>query len=167
MGAYTGSGPTDPVVGNKVSTTAFGVPSADAIQALASAWTSYTPTITGFTQGNGTVTGAYTQVGKMVFFRATFTFGTTSAAATSGCIFSLPVTAIAGMAGSSFTAGLSGGVVDTGSAAYTAHCRWDSTSTAGLYLLSTNGQRANFTTTSPFTWTTSDVLNIAGFYEAA
>ncbi len=167
MGVYTGSGPTDPVVGNKVSVTAFGVPTSDAVQALASAWSSYTPTITGFTLGNGTVAGAYTQVGKIGWFRASLTFGSTTAAASSGCIFSLPFTVIAAMAGSSFTAGLSGGYVDTGTGAYTAHCRWESTTTAGLYIIGTNGVRTNFSTTSPFTWTTGDTLNIAGFAEVA
>lgn len=79
MGVYTGTGPTDPVVGNKVSTTAFGVPTGDAIQALASAGTAWTPTLGNVT--TGTVTATYTQVGKLVYVSVEFTAGTATAAA--------------------------------------------------------------------------------------
>ncbi len=166
MGVYTGT-PRTWVASENVTATIMNADVRDPLTAASSAWQSYTPAITGFTQGNGTVTGAYQRFGKDIRFRASLTFGTTTTAASSGCIFSLPVTAIAAMAGSSFTAGLSGGYVDTGTGAYTAHCRWESTTTVGLYIHGTNGLRTNFSTTSPFTWTTGDTLNIAGFYEAA
>jgi len=44
------------------------------------AWTAYTPTLggTGWAIGDGTVLGAYCQIGKVVFFRASVTFGSTS-----------------------------------------------------------------------------------------
>ena len=42
------------------------------------AWTSYTPTIGGFTLGNGTITGGYLKVGRFVNIRIKFVLGSTS-----------------------------------------------------------------------------------------
>ena len=44
------------------------------------AWTSYTPVLSGSTWavGNGTISGAYTQIGKTVHFTARFVLGSTS-----------------------------------------------------------------------------------------
>jgi hypothetical protein len=55
------------------------------------AWTSFTPTLSGWTQGNGTVVAKYSQIGRVVSFSIVITGGTTS----SGNIasFTLPVTA--------------------------------------------------------------------------
>lgn len=86
MGVYTGTGPTDPTVGSKGSVTAFGVPAADAIQALASAGTAFTPSFTNVTGGAATAT--YTQVGKLVYISVDITAGTATAAA--ACSFTLP-----------------------------------------------------------------------------
>lgn len=79
MGVYTGSGPTDPTVGSKASVTAFGVPTADVAQALVSATSSYTPTLGNVT--TGTVTGNYTQLGKMVYLSLEITAGTVTSGA--------------------------------------------------------------------------------------
>ena len=38
----------------------------------------FTPTVSGFGLGNGTVTASYSQIGKFVFYRGTFTLGSTS-----------------------------------------------------------------------------------------
>ena len=43
-------------------------------------WTPYTPTVSGFTQGNGTVTGAFRLTVTHYDFYATFTYGSTSTA---------------------------------------------------------------------------------------
>lgn len=46
---------------------------------ITAGWTSYTPTFGGnITPGNGTSVGRYIQIGKIVFFAATFTAGSTS-----------------------------------------------------------------------------------------
>ncbi len=165
MGVYTGSGPTDPVVGNKVSVTAFGVPSADAIQALASATSSYTPTIggTGWVLGNGTLTGNYSQVGKAVWFRIVFTFGSTSVAGTGSLSFTTPVT----LAGTNHVlaqttldaspAGRYNGVAVTTTTPVLPYCTpsaaggADRTGVAGV----------------PITWASGDVVTISGWAEAA
>jgi len=57
------------------------------------AWTAYTPTFTGFTLGNGSLTFAYAQIGKTVHLRGNITLGSTSAV-TGPWTVSLPVNAI-------------------------------------------------------------------------
>jgi hypothetical protein len=126
------------------------------------AWTSYTPTWTGITQGNGTSTGAYARIGKTIHFWAKFVYGSTSVMGTTTVTPSLPVTkatncpllliAVANDAGTGafplFTIGNDG----------TLHLINAST---------TYAQAATFSTTAPFTWTTGDYINVNGTYEAA
>ena len=55
-------------------------------------WTTYTPTFSGTTLGNGSVSGSYCQIADTAFFRATFILGSTSSiAGPVDC--SLPLTA--------------------------------------------------------------------------
>lgn len=130
------------------------------------AGTSYTPTIsgTGWALGNGTISGAYTQVGKLVTFRIFVTFGTTSTYGSGGLTFSLPVSS-------------------TGTASHcAAHSALDASASAryhGVTLINTATCTPYFTpaaaggsdrtaiSTVPFTWTTSDTVTISGTYEAA
>lgn len=53
----------------------------------------YTPTLGGFTQGNGTLYGRYTKLNDLVEFTARFTLGSTSVAASSLAL-GLPFTAV-------------------------------------------------------------------------
>ena len=133
---------------------------ANDLNALAGGWNAYTPTLTGFTAGNGTATGAYLQFGDLVIFRARFVMGSTSAAAATAPQLSLPVTSngLAGIVRGSFS--------DTGTAAYSAGAII-SASTAALYVLGSNGRNDFPSTTSPFTWTTGDIIEAFGLYEAA
>jgi hypothetical protein len=61
----------------------------------AATWSNFTPTLTEWTQGNGTYTAVkYMQLGGLVFYKGIWTFGSTSAvSATDSPIFSLPVSA--------------------------------------------------------------------------
>jgi hypothetical protein len=55
-------------------------------------FTSYTPTVTGWTIGNGTITGKYATIGQTVFLYGNFLFGSTSAVAASSTLtITLPV----------------------------------------------------------------------------
>jgi hypothetical protein len=65
----------------------------DALKAATEAWTSYTPTATNFTVGNGTIAGKYAQVGKLIVIRVNFTGGSTSTYTASAFAISLPVAA--------------------------------------------------------------------------
>lgn len=165
MGVYTGSGPTDPVVGNKVSVTAFGVPTSDAVQALASAATSYTPTVsgTGWALGNGTITGEYTQVGKFVAFAIRLTLGSTSTAGASSLALSLPVNST----GSLYICTQSS-LDSSASARYDGSCTIETSVVRPYYTPAAAGGAARTATTSvPFTWATSDTVTVSGWYFAA
>jgi hypothetical protein len=127
------------------------------------AWTAYTPTLSGFTLGNGTVAGHYLQVGKLIEFGIALTFGTTSAAAAAAPTFTLPVTALAGWNNATMQ----------GRALFTIGSTWEgalfcaNTTTVGCYLRGTLDVLANCSTTSPGTWTTGSTIQLGGTYEAA
>lgn len=163
MGVYTGAGPTvSPTVGAGISATTFGQPAYDELVALAAPGTTYTPALTGFTLGNGSITGRYTQVGKFVCFSATFIFGSTSAAASAVPTLTLPVAAVFAGLGV-FTAQF----VDASPAnTYSAVVTQSVASTVGLYIPGTSGLYTTPSTTTPFTWTTGDYMHVGGLYEA-
>lgn len=129
------------------------------------AWTSYTPTLGAWTLGSGTTSGSYARIDKLVFFRAMFTFGAGSAAASSIPTLTLPVTASAGMNLLSSMAW--GTLYDAASSTYQATCRLVSTTTVGFLLIGSNGLHTTPSATTPFTWGTGDSLLAYGFYEAA
>jgi hypothetical protein len=125
----------------------------------ASTWV---PTLQNMTLGNGTVTGEYVQVGKIVtcFFR--FVLGSTSAVS-SFPGFSLPVTA-------RNSRWMSANVhfLDSGTAEYSAWIWGNGNATTGtIYYLGTNNVFTAVSATAPFTWTTSDAITSVVTYEVA
>jgi hypothetical protein len=138
----------------------------DELAPFFSAWTDYTPTISNVTQGNGTLVARYLRVGDRIIFYVKFTFGSTSAIAGSNPIgISLPVTMRETFAGS-FT----GALIDAGTNFYLPIVTASSTTSVNMYVAGTAGEgigSLNFTTTRPFTWTTNDIISLAGIYEAA
>ena len=74
--------------------TAGQVLTAAQMNGIGEAATSYTPTVTNFTTGNGTVTGSFTRVNKMIFANVKITLGSTSAI-TGSITISNPVTGTA------------------------------------------------------------------------
>ena len=128
-------------------------------------WTSFTPTWTNLTVGNGTGVYKYQQIGKQVFARYKFTLGSTSAIGTNPNV-TLPINPASGTGGfSSFTlsmtdsgvGGFSGNVAEDTNKLYLS-----SGQTGGTFL--TGG---TITATSPFTWTTGDFLTFDVYYEVA
>ena len=134
------------------------------------AWTAYTPTLggTGWAIGNGTATGAYCQVGKLVFFRAEITFGSTSTfGAAAASTITGPVNAKSGINGNH---NLMVNLLDTSTGAeYFAWCRTTASSplTVVISYLGTSSQRSDINSTIPFTWATGDRIQLTGFYEAS
>jgi hypothetical protein len=63
----------------------------DALTGIQAAWTSYTPTLTGITLGNGVLVCGFTRYGKTVKVRGNFTAGTTTTYSATTFAFSLPV----------------------------------------------------------------------------
>jgi hypothetical protein len=130
------------------------------------AWTSYTPTFTNFTLGNGTITLAkYAKLGKIVTVKLLVTLGSTSSV--SGRIgISLPVTATSDNTDRAVSVCglLAGGVSATGFAAIGSTTRLD------LYALLASGtyvSNTNISSTIPGTWTTGNTFSTVFTYEAA
>lgn len=129
-------------------------------------WTTWSPTWTNLTVGNGTVTAQYSQINKVVHLRASVTFGSTTSI--SGSVtFTLPVTA-------SSTASTTGhGVAqfgDTGSASYLGVARVSTTTTGQLVAPNsslTYVSLSALSSTVPFTWGNTDTINLTLAYEAA
>lgn len=137
--------------------------SAWASMAKGSAWTSYTPTLTNATLGNGTIAGSYLQEGKKITFRALFTLGSTSTV-TGSLGISLPFA----VATSSLQlahclledAGVSSylGIAELSSSTATLRAA----GAAGTY-----ATQAAISATVPFTWGNTDKAYVQGTYEAA
>jgi hypothetical protein len=135
------------------------------------AWTAYTPTITadggGFALNNGTLTGRYKQVGKTVFFKLKFVFGSTTSAGTGHWNFSLPVTAY----DANFT--FSAAILDDGNAWYGGIGNGNYTGSTSSFAVIIPGTSSSVTTWAsvgnggPFIWGTADNITISGSYETA
>ena len=129
-------------------------------------WTSYAPTITGGgTHGNATSAGGYSVDGKTVHFWAKVTLGTTSAITGPGVSISLPVAP----KGATNYSSLAGILQDTGTSTFPAIAVINGSS-AQLWTFATNSAVAYYnaiSSSSPFTWTASDFLEVHGTYEAA
>jgi hypothetical protein len=141
------------------------------ILASSEAWTSWTPTWTNLTVGNGTLNVAkYKQVGKTVHYRVRFTIGSTTSVGAAPN-FTIPVTAAADYnASASDPVGI-GNLLDNGNNQYPAMVLLNTTTTfqfrpfnsASTYAASGTSTQS----TVPFTWGTNDVISISGTYEAA
>jgi hypothetical protein len=156
---------TAPLINGAVATigTSLRYARQDHVHPNPGAWTAYTPTLGGFTPGNGTATGRYLQIGKLVIFVAKFTFGSTSAAAAAVPTLTLPVTAV----GTDLAFNLAGWFEDTGVQKYRASVYLTTTGAAGAVIIGASGAATTPSTTTPFTWGNTDVLHIGGTYEAA
>jgi len=130
------------------------------------AWDSYTPTLTNITLGNGTLVGDYWRAGRGVFFKVKLTFGSTTSVS-GQMVVGLPVayadgndieTAVALMYDASAVARYVGKV----QAITTTTVAANAINSSATYLTETTSS-----STIPFTWTTSDILIVAGFYESA
>lgn len=145
----------------------------DNLKALGDNWVSYTPawTSTGTAPaiGNATVQGASITTGpKTIDFFFTITYGSTSTFGTGSYRFSLPVTAASRNAGS--TMNMSGLLTDTGTAIWgVTAIRFVTTSTIELLTSTsaTDPRLAVYAQTVPFTSANTDIVSVAGRYEAA
>jgi len=125
------------------------------------AWQGYTPTLTGITLGNGSVSFTFVEHGKTVHVRGRVTFGTTTVV-TGAASISLPKTAVS----ANFVANLT---ARAGGLDY-AMLPIATTTTIGVNALGSAGAYANRVTLSaliPGTWTNSDFITFSATYEAA
>lgn len=126
------------------------------------AWSDYTPTFSNFTLGNGTVTGKYFRIGRLVHFIVQVTLGSTSSVSASGGIqASLPV-AYASTARFHGTARMAVGSTFMGTLI-------GSGGNAVLYANNVSGtyETVTLTTSSiPGSWTTGHTFLMQGTYES-
>jgi len=136
------------------------------------AWTSYTPTWTSSGTapaiGNGTLSGKYLKVGRMVHFAAKVLYGSTTTSGTGSFKVGLPVTTSAADLYWSFA----GDLLNTGTAQYPITGYAGASSTKAEIVLhtvtgSTVYHGTTATGTTPFTFATGDWITINGTYEAA
>lgn len=128
------------------------------------AWSTYTPTVSGWTLGSGTVTGRYLQVGSTVHFDIKLTLSSTTVSASP--IFTLPSTASSNY--STYSQIGSATFIDASPATtYGGIARLNSTTTVAALTLGTSLVHTNLSTTVPFTWANSDSVTVHGWYEAA
>ena len=128
-------------------------------------WTTWTPTWTNLTVGNGTVVARYQQIGKTINYFLQFTMGSTSAV-TGRIIWTYPIQPAQVYAG-----GLGNAIlVDQGVGAYAGIIgAWSATQA----FLAATGSSATYTTeqptsaTVPFTWATNDFFFLNSSFEVA
>jgi hypothetical protein len=139
-----------------------------AVPSSSATYTSYTPTFTNFTLGNGTINVArYIQNGKQVSGYMKVTLGSTSSMGTNP-IFTLPVTASSNMQASA-TIG-SANIDDAGAAAYEGIVKYSTTTTARLTVANASAtyvQTSVILSTVPMTWVSTDSFTLDFTYEAA
>lgn len=144
----------------------------DSLIGSGTAWTSWTPTLSGrLNDSKWTKAAAYQQFGKFVFFRIKLTASTTTPmdGGTADARFSLPVTATSYAPSENYLAIGSGGLYDNGTAVYPAApiVLTSAPTTTGAFRYVNSTSWSALTSTAPFTWTTSDEIAGTGFYQAA
>jgi hypothetical protein len=125
-------------------------------------WTTWTPTYTNLTVGNGTVVARYQQTGKTVNFEFYFTMGSTSVMGSVPQI-TMPVTP------ARYNKAFPIKISDDNVGAYWGNAdTFDGKFYPTVTLVSgTYAQLAYFASTTPMTWVTNDYFSIIGSYEAA
>lgn len=134
----------------------------DNLKAIGDPWTSYTPTFTNWTLGNGTITGSYMQAGKYVWGNLFYTVGSTDTKSGT-LVLSLPVTKAADGGGQLSPLGV-GTAFDTSAGTINTLVAAHNTTTRMFFYTPTSGL---VTASVPWTWATGDQLSIEFFYQAA
>jgi hypothetical protein len=128
------------------------------------AWTTFTPTFTNITIGNGTLVGAYCQVGKLVTVAISLTFGSTTAITGGFILGAHPITAV--LTGSKIPLGILN-CFDAGVNQYFGIVTENGTANYGALIQNTSGTYStanDISSTVPFTWGTNDQLQIQYTY---
>lgn len=130
-------------------------------------WTSFTPSWTNLTVGNGAQTFNYAQVNDVVHVQFRLTIGSTTSIG-AGPYFVLPVTPTAGYVDYHALGELS--LYDVGTAVYAGqvvHFSGDDAYLRRYTVSGSNVSTAGITSTTPFTWTTGDQMMGQFTYRAA
>ena len=138
------------------------------VDLVGSAWTSFTPTLSGWTIGNGSFSAAYSQIGRVINVRGKFTGGSTTVAA-SFFDMTFPVAANA-FYDTTKQPLISANYYDTSAGAlFPCSGIWIST-TVRIVAITASGTFAgvaDMSGTVPVTYGTGDTINFSYSYEAA
>ena len=135
----------------------------DALLALSDVWSSYVPTWTGGSPviGNGTLAGAYVQVGKFIVFRINMVAGSTTTFGSGAWTLGLPVASNVATGQAIGKASLNDSSVTTNRSGRTA---WTN-GVSSIALADESTTRVGSAT--PFTWANGDQFTVTGIYEAS
>lgn len=130
------------------------------------AWQSWTPTLANITLGTGSSVGKYNQAGDTVTFSWIFTFGASGSAMGTAPTITLPVAPV-GMTVNDHVA--FGTATDTSAGQpYWVRSVFVSGSTIKIFALGgATGTDGNITSTNPYTWASTDTLQVTGSYRVA
>jgi hypothetical protein len=145
--------------------TAGQVLTAAQMNGIGEAGTTFTPTWTGYTRGNGTTVAYYVRVNKLVYVYVEETLGSTSSMGSAPTL-TLPITAARTQAVSPSR----NRIDDTGANVYWGTTVPISTTQVVVYADLVSGTYTAFagiTATIPMTWASTDKFAIAFVYEAA
>lgn len=159
MGSWTGTVPTF-TAGQRAKASSF-TTLANIATALTAAWTSYTPTNSGITVGDGTVAAAYRRLHLgSIDLRWKFTLGSTSSV-TGPIQFDLPsgLTLNTTRAAASIDYVGHAVLTDTGTATRLGPVLVVDSNTLAIWSLSTTGVVTAITSTVPHTWTNTDAVS--------
>ncbi len=131
-------------------------------------WTSFTPTFTGTTVGNGTVSGKYVLIDKTCHFYISLITGSTTTIGDTTITFPVAAASTAAAVGATILCQFE----DVGFGPYNGFpiAVSATTTTFRISTFSTSGNYpavAALSSTIPFTWVTGDRMYISGTYEAA
>lgn len=134
-------------------------------------WSSYTPSLSNLTIGNGVITGLYARVGKSVFVNLLITLGSTSSVG-STVTFTLPVTGSANYiySGANGTTFATAYYLQPSTQSFTGLIRMNTNTTAQFIVSGVSGSFINttgITSGVPFTWATGNQFMATFYYEAA
>jgi hypothetical protein len=134
---------------------------ANSVQTALAVKQTYTPTVTGITLGNGTVTATSARSGLVIVDEIVITLGSTSSVTGAVTVSNLPVA-------STVTAGMSVGsvtIIDFGTASYLATALSSTSTAITVNLVLANGTYATangaISSTAPMTWAVSDKILIS------
>jgi hypothetical protein len=120
----------------------------------------YTPTWSG-TLGNGSLTGQYWRIGRLITFRIVLIWGTTTSHASANQTFTAPVATDTGLGVQTHGARAE---ISCAAATYGGYSVSTNSTTLNVYLGATNFAITN---TNPGTWAASSWIQITGSYHAA
>jgi hypothetical protein len=125
-------------------------------------WTTWTPTLTNLTLGNGTLTASYQRVGNLIFYVFKFTLGSTSVVGT-GLAFSPPVAHSSVMGNTPVG---SARLLDDNGVDYHGFGFRSGTDIV-IHAVDGASNLTAVTALVPFIWATGDSISISGWYLAA